>query len=259
MADPREALREKQARLLKEAEEAEKQAQELAHDIKELDRILAKHHLKLAQTSSAADAASTRRPNEPDPLSQTGRARSAAEQVIRAAGRPVPLAELYEKVKEKGVEIGGKRPTTTFGGYVSHSKRFVLIQRRGWWLAGEPVPEGDARVWSPPSAHPEELGPKSMRIARAVESFLMQEKRRATSGELAKMLVAQGIDLGEHPGKLLSAYLARSQRFDNDAAHGGYGLIEWSQTPNTDGDDDELLERAKKLAWREPETSGSNG
>jgi hypothetical protein len=251
MADPLEVLRQKKALLRQKAEDAARQAQEVDHDLQELERILSKHGLALAAVESAAQS-QQRRPNEPDPTSLTRRARAAAAAVIRAAGQPVPLGELYAKVIERGVTFGGGSPKKAFCGYISHSGTLISIEGRGWWFADQPIPESGARIWSPPVSEPARAASKRSQIEAVVAAYLNRERRRATSGELAKILVSAGFSLGEQPGKQLSSFLSRSRLFDNNPERGGYGLVEWSVgTANNNTEPSDLLKAAKALAGTE--------
>jgi hypothetical protein len=62
------------------------------------------------------------------------RARIEAEAVIRELNRPVPLAELYEKIAAKGVRFNGKKPAARLSailGAVPH----LVTTNQGWWIA----------------------------------------------------------------------------------------------------------------------------
>jgi hypothetical protein len=64
----------------------------------------------------------------------------AAIQALEEAGRPLPTAELMERAKALGAEIGGADPVVNFGSSLSRDKRFVNIRfvtgGRAWWFAG---------------------------------------------------------------------------------------------------------------------------
>jgi hypothetical protein len=127
--DPLKAMREKQARLLREAQEVEK-------DLHEFERIAKKHGIKIGSEAQASQEA------------------------------PAPA-----------------------NGTVSYRSKKAQI-------------EGEA------------------------SKYLKTKGRRAQSGEIAKALIARGVNLGKTPNKTLAAYLTRSPEFDNSPAAGGYGLIE---------------------------------
>jgi len=66
-------------------------------------------------------------------------------------------------------------------------------------------------------------------IVKAAADFLRRRGSRAQSGEIAKALIAQGLNIGENSGKKVSSYLTRTKKlFDNKPEFGGYGLAAWN-------------------------------
>jgi hypothetical protein len=93
-----------------------------------------------------------------------------------------------------------------------------------------PEKTGDRRAFKP--------GTQSGAIVAGAVAYLRRKSARAPSGEIAKMLVAQGIVVsGKDPGSTVSSYLSHSALFDNVKGE-GYGLVEWfrskTETPNSD-------------------------
>lgn len=75
------------------------------------------------------------------PESLHRRAVREAEEIIRAAGMPVALKELYDAIAKKGVTLGGQRPQNTLSAYLSGSENVESV-RKGWWgLKGMPTPD----------------------------------------------------------------------------------------------------------------------
>jgi hypothetical protein len=70
-------------------------------------------------------------------------------------------------------------------------------------------------------------GFKTAAIVSNTAAFLRAHKRRATSGEITRMLQQTGILGADASAKLVSSYLSNSDLFDND--EGGYGLVEWKK------------------------------
>lgn len=81
------------------------------------------------------------------PITQT----DAAAQALETAGKPLSTAELMEKAKALGAEIGGKDPVVNFGSSMSRDPRFQNIKWRGqrtWWFADRSAPaEADSGVF----------------------------------------------------------------------------------------------------------------
>jgi hypothetical protein len=71
---------------------------------------------------------------------------------------------------------------------------------------------------------------KTAQIELVCADYLRQHHKRASSGELAKIVLAAGIRLpGAMPSRTLASFLSNSKLFDNDRAEGGYGLKEWRE------------------------------
>lgn len=70
-------------------------------------------------------------------------------------------------------------------------------------------------------------GTKTASIIAGAAHYLRASRKRATSGEITKVLEDQGIIERGTSGKLISSYLSNSDLFDNDQSAGGYGLAEW--------------------------------
>lgn len=71
--------------------------------------------------------------------------------------------------------------------------------------------------------------PTSAAIISGATEFLRRRGTRAQSGEIAKTLVDQGLNIGERAGRTVSSYMTRAKKiFDNKPEFGGYGLAEWN-------------------------------
>lgn len=63
----------------------------------------------------------------------------AAEDALRAVGRPLTRGELFERLRSSGVRIDGTDPVKNMGTMLWRSGRFDNAGRR-YWLSGEPRP-----------------------------------------------------------------------------------------------------------------------
>jgi hypothetical protein len=70
------------------------------------------------------------------------RAKAAGEAVIRAAGKPMQLSDVFDELVKHGIEIGGKTPKNTLSAYLGQNPNLVSTPR-GWWLKATPVPAHD--------------------------------------------------------------------------------------------------------------------
>ncbi len=89
------------------------------------------------KASSAGQTSAVKR--RPESLHR--RAVREAEEIIRAAGKPVPLKELHDAIIQKGVKLGGERPQNTLSAYLSGSENVESIRKGWWWLKGMPTPD----------------------------------------------------------------------------------------------------------------------
>ncbi|MGD0634933.1 MAG: hypothetical protein ABSA13_11750 [Beijerinckiaceae bacterium] len=69
------------------------------------------------------------------PKGATAKITEAAEQVILAAQRPRPRADLLKEIEARGIVIGGKDPAATLSSALWRERdRFVNIKGFGYWL-----------------------------------------------------------------------------------------------------------------------------
>jgi hypothetical protein len=157
--DVRKLAAEKKAKALadlKEAEEMELHAAQIEAmaakhgwhiDIKPANAVAAEKPYRAALTRPIITNAVLPLKKKPptkvaDPNSTTSRSKSESVKVIKALGRPVPLGELNERIKKRGVVIGGKNPTQALSANLGHCPELVAT-KRGWWLKDQPLPPED--------------------------------------------------------------------------------------------------------------------
>src|SRR6266436_5917874 len=111
-------------------------AEEIARDMKELERIVSKYNLLVIAT-----------PEKPLPpmerISRTTYANAAreAESIIRAAGHPVSINELMRMITvERGITLGGREPSGSLSSAMVTGKRLSFIKDIGWWIKDVPWP-----------------------------------------------------------------------------------------------------------------------
>lgn len=78
-------------------------------------------------------------------------------------------------------------------------------------------------------------GKKSGPIIDAAEKYLEEKGMRAQSGEIARVLMQQGVAItGKSPSAVVSSYLSHNDRFTNedDERGKGYGLRRWGALSN---------------------------
>lgn len=91
------------------------------------------------------------RPSLARALSETQKTVDMVREIIAESGHPVPLGSLYRALKNRGMDMPGKKPANTLGARLSNSAEVVSLRGFGWWLAEKPYPLGD---YKPPDAEP---------------------------------------------------------------------------------------------------------
>ena len=71
-------------------------------------------------------------PRKISPNSVLGATVIEAERVMRERGGPIPIKELCDILISRGIEIGGKEPSSTLSARLHNSGRFVSNRRLGW-------------------------------------------------------------------------------------------------------------------------------
>jgi hypothetical protein len=71
--------------------------------------------------------------------STAARAKQASVQLIAKAARPMPLLELYDRLLDLGIEIGGITPKKTLSSYLARCSELVATSA-GWKLNDNPAP-----------------------------------------------------------------------------------------------------------------------
>src|ERR1700681_2964783 len=127
MATPREKMEETLRRM-------DEERQEYARDMKELERLFVKYEIVAIASSY----------EEPDLAKKAGRgvvAAREAEGIIRTAGHPIPLNELYKILTiDRGFEFGGIKPASALATMLSTSSKVQFLKDYGWWIRGVPWP-----------------------------------------------------------------------------------------------------------------------
>jgi hypothetical protein len=116
-----------------------------------------------------------------------------------------PLFDLYLKVRETRQQLEGKQPKSA---------------------PGKRIPDA-----APPPRTANSGISNRLAALKIAEAHLRATKKRATSGELCKIVQQKGIVIpGKKPNKRMAAYLSNDERFNNahDGRGEGYGLAEWA-------------------------------
>jgi hypothetical protein len=85
------------------------------------------------------------------------------------------------------------------------------------------------KATNPPAKPPSNgAGPVSVVVRKVATEHFRRTGTRATSSTIQKVLATKGVSVKV---KRVSSYLTRSDLFDNEPEHGGYGLAEWNGAP----------------------------
>jgi hypothetical protein len=149
MVDPLQALKAKKNKIL---QDAKKQVEAIDHDLQELARLQSlaeKHGLALVPKLETPVTAPPKAPT-PAGAVDTGpamqeeapsrRAIRLSETMVRTAGKPLYLGQIYSELVRLGIKIGGKRPRNTLSAYLANSKHIESISKGLYWLRDVPLP-----------------------------------------------------------------------------------------------------------------------
>jgi hypothetical protein len=159
--DPRKLLEQKKAEIL---ETARKQAEEIDRDMVTLDSLLGKYSLKLADADAIATGVTMSTHARPAAAPRFGGAAAVSatetdivstqyngsvtkasvmesEKMIREAGKPIPLGDLFDRLAAKGIKFQSKEPKSTLSAVLGQSGKLASHKGIGWWLKDEPLPK----------------------------------------------------------------------------------------------------------------------
>ncbi len=79
-------------------------------------------------------------PHGSDAKNLSSRVRAHVKVILKAAGRPLGRTEILAQLNEDGVTVPGRNPAQRVGKILWEADEFEY-KGKGYWLAGEPVPE----------------------------------------------------------------------------------------------------------------------
>ena len=92
------------------------------------------------------------------PATTTKETWDAVRAILAERANPVQLRDLLDGVRERGVDVGGKKPASTLAARLSNSKEFKSHRGIGWWFADKPLPDGRAEFDKADGAQRQEPG-----------------------------------------------------------------------------------------------------
>lgn len=116
----------------------------LFEQLKQLDKdieMLTKQRQKLNDQLEQAVTKQLSKPATPARRSSRKKSSisSAAGEVLRRHGEPLPTATLLQKLTESGVKISGKNPRHNLSSAMSRSSDFKNINGLGWWFVNQAI------------------------------------------------------------------------------------------------------------------------
>jgi hypothetical protein len=265
MATPREKFEENQRRLREEAEEFHR-------DMKELERLFVKYEIVAIASSY----------EEPDLAKMAGRgivAAREAEGIIRTAGHPVPLNELFKILTiDRGLELGGIKPSSGLATALATSSKVQFLKDYGWWIRGVPWPLSTEEIakfkaGSLDNESVEDEPPKLKKVGPAqsaekkalfegIRSLLRGRSEPMVFAELFDRLGAAGLSVGgQDERKNLAVFLGKYSCFMNEGRKRGWRYVPERDFEGDLGDvarrlhDEELREATRQAQVPEPEKS----
>ena len=184
---PREAMEAEKARPLEQAAAVDR-------DMAELERIVSKYKLVVIAPGSKPA------PKRPIPRSDFERAQLEAEAIIRAAGRPIWIDELFPMILQRGVELRGREPSSVLSAYL---RRTIICGSCANTDGGSPMSHGPPETNLPASQTISTNKPQEMNgtetfaeikqrnkdnVARAIEAAREFLKGKSETGALGRDL-----------------------------------------------------------------------
>lgn len=234
MPTPRDVMEAQKQRLMDQAEQIER-------DMRELERLVTKYELCVI-------VAPTDLP-PPEKVTRTNFARAAreAESIIRAAGRPLTINELFRIIQlERHIELIARDARGQLLATIISIGRLQSIPDVGWWLKGVQWPlsaEEIAEIQKAPIDGEDaplkagrRRGPENQRIFEIVRAFLTGKDKPTKFMDIMKHLESVGIATNDKDKKergRIATFLSTVHCFKSHKRAG------WRYIPQFD---DELLD-----------------
>ncbi len=187
----RDVMNAQKQRLLEQAEQIER-------DQRDLERLLTKYDLCVI--------VSPPEPTPPERFTRTNFTQAAreAELIIRAAGRPLPIHELFQIIQlERNIELIARDARGQLAATIVSLGKLQSIKDVGWWIKGVPWPLSSqeiAKLQEAPLSRdegPRQAGakrtPEYQRVFEIVRTFLTGKDKPTKFGDIMAHLEAEGI------------------------------------------------------------------
>jgi hypothetical protein len=130
----------KQLRSARSALDSKIEKAEAARDL--LEQLVAAPNTLSSSEVGYFSPEKTPRRRGPQKDSKTAAVLNRARQVLLAAGRPLPRAELLAAMNSEGFEIKTKDPARFIGRALWRSSDFVHIRKEGYWIRSDNTSPG---------------------------------------------------------------------------------------------------------------------
>ncbi|MEJ0074645.1 MAG: hypothetical protein WDO17_04215 [Alphaproteobacteria bacterium] len=220
MPTPREIMEAEYRRALEKAQEIER-------DMRDLERIVAKYDLLVVPS-----------PSEPPPVLDSinrksySRAASEAEAIIRAAGHPMAIGDLFKIITvDRGMELEGKLPSSLLASAMSTHKKLQFIKDVGWWIRGVPWPPSatDIAHLRAPAVHEQSTAqrsepgvgrrrsPEKQQLFETIRRILRGKTEPMKFGELFDRVKETGVPIGgQNERQNFASFLSKFSCFESD-------------------------------------------
>ncbi len=239
MPTPRELLEERLRRI-------EDEKQEFERDMKELERLVSKYELVVIAS-----------PQEPAVPVNTAKsylrlAAREAEGIIRTAGHPMPVNELFKIITiDRGNQIIATQPVNFLASGLATSRKLQYLKDFGWWIKGVPWPlteeqlaklragtlENDLLEGSPERrvGAGRKRSAKSEQLLSALKTILRGRAEPMPFDEIFDRVKEVGIELGgTNKRQTLSVFIRDFPYFVNEGRKRG-----WRYLPDRDFDEED--------------------
>jgi hypothetical protein len=214
-----------------ERKKALEKVEEVEQDMRDLERIVSKYKLLVVPAPGSFDTT----PIEPVLRSTFERVKTEGETIIRTSGYPLQTIDLFMKLVDKGVVIGGRDPMQGMSACLARNHNIQYLGKIGWWLKGvswPPKPAEIGLISEPAASAPAEEGKRRRRsqekeaIYQALRKFLEGKAEPTPFPEIYDHIESLGLPLGgANKRQNLSAFMTSIHEFHS---HGPTGRLGWT-------------------------------
>jgi hypothetical protein len=215
-----------------ERRRAMERAEQVEKDMRELERLVSEYNLLVVAPLESFTPPKQQSANR----AMLATAQKDAEAVIRAAGRPMQISELFQILADRSIILGGSDPVSSLSHCLIRYHRLQYIPKIGWWVRGvswPPKPDEVGKIINPPQEpsgitrpRRRRRTPEKERLYQELRKFLEGRKQPTPFREIFDHIKDNGVPIGgQDERQNLSAFMTSIHEFKT---HGAEGRAGWT-------------------------------